>query len=202
MTTGAADALVDVYAVIEIDEVRQVMNSDPLNRLIVAERSAHGLQIRTVSPDLRVTVHAGLCRRHPCRSRLLYGRVAVAAINAVVAHVMLVAELYRLRAGYVGLSVVAGAVERRQKPEQRCSYEDSAEDAHPRDGVGALMKYLGHDENGLRLKLFSSGGNLSLTFLLFLCTLEETQQHPKLSVSLPKVYSHTREMRTVSKFKP
>jgi hypothetical protein len=80
--------------------------------------------------------------------------VTVAAINAVVADVMLVAELYWLRARYVCLRVVAGAIEFRNQKEQCGPYKDGTEDAHLGDGVSALMKYLGHGADSLRLKEF------------------------------------------------
>jgi hypothetical protein len=80
--------------------------------------------------------------------------VAVAAINTVVANVMLVTELYRLRARNVGLCVVAGTIEFHKQPKQSPADKDGTEDAHLGDGVSALMKYLGHDAGSLRIKDF------------------------------------------------
>lgn len=160
---GAADAFVDVYAVVEIGEVRQVVNPHPLDWLVVAQRCAHRFKIRTVSPDLRVAVHTGLRRRQSGRSRGLHTRMTVAAIYAVVADVMLMTELYGLRASNVGLRVVVRAIEFQKNPQQRRSYKDSTEDAHPRNGISALMKYLGHGALQTPSQGFSSEGNLSLT---------------------------------------
>jgi hypothetical protein len=70
--------------------------------------------------------------------------VTVAAIDTVVAHVVLMAELHRLRArdsyfGQVGRTVDGG-----DGGEKRQQYRDAAEDAHARNGVGAPMEYLSH----------------------------------------------------------
>ena len=92
----AADALLHVDAVVEVDEVGQVVHARPLQRLVVAEAGAHRLEDRRVRPDLRVAVHAGLGRRDAGERRRLDRRVAVAAVDAVVEHVVLVAELHRL----------------------------------------------------------------------------------------------------------
>src|SRR5207253_2481911 len=90
--------------------------------------------------------------------------MTVAAIYAVVAGMMLVTELYGLRASNVGLRVVVRAIEFQKNPQQRRSYKHSTEDAHPRDSICALMKYLGHGALRTPSLGFSSEGNLSLTF--------------------------------------
>ena len=92
----AADALLDVDAVVEVDEVRQVVDALPLERRPVAEALPHRLQQRAVGPDLRVAGHAGLGRRDAGEGGLLHGGVAVAAVDAVVRDVVLVAERHRL----------------------------------------------------------------------------------------------------------
>ena len=91
-----ADALGDVDAVIEIHEVRQIVDADPVERLVVAEAGPHRLEVRAGVPDLRVAVDAGLGRRNARRRRHLNRRVAIAALDANAADMMLVAELHRL----------------------------------------------------------------------------------------------------------
>ena len=100
----AADALLHVNAVVEVDEVRQVVHADPAQRLVVAEARAHRLEIRAGRPDLRVAVDAGLGRRNAGRRRDFNRRVAVAAVDADAADVMLMRELDRLLAERVGAS--------------------------------------------------------------------------------------------------
>ena len=70
MTSGATHALVNMNAVIEIDEARQVVDPRPLQRLPGAETFAHRLQNRTLGPDLRVAIHADLGGWNPGERRL------------------------------------------------------------------------------------------------------------------------------------
>ena len=92
----AADALAYVNAVIEVHEVRQVVDAHPVERLVVAEAGAHRLEVRAGVPDLRVAVDAGLGRRNAGRRRHFDRRVAIAALDADAAGVMLMRELDRL----------------------------------------------------------------------------------------------------------
>ncbi len=49
------------------------MDSGPLNRFAAAKTLAHRFQHRTVRPDLRMAIHAGLGRRN-ARERALFDR--------------------------------------------------------------------------------------------------------------------------------
>lgn len=93
MASRTADTLGDVNRVIEVRKVRQVMHANPLERLAGLETRADRFEIRTVRPDLFMTIHADLRRRYSGGGRCLDGGVTVTAIDAVVAHVVLVAEL-------------------------------------------------------------------------------------------------------------
>src|SRR5215212_3024394 len=139
---GAAHALVDVDRVVEVDEVGQVVDSRPLDGLVVAVAGADDLQVRALVPDLRVAVHAGLGRRHPGRVRRLDRGVAVAAVDAVVADVVLVRELDGLLHLDELARVVGGAVDLGEHPERGGDEEDAAEDADLGDGVGAVVENL------------------------------------------------------------
>lgn len=130
MTGRAADAFVHVNAVIEIDEVGKIVNSSPLDRLAGPPAFADRLEIRAVSPDLRMAVHTGLGRRDPGIAELLDGSVAVAAVDAVISDVMFVAELNRLFAREISLRVVRGPVEFEQEPDDYCDEENRTEDAN------------------------------------------------------------------------
>src|SRR5882724_4465018 len=88
-----ADAFVYMNAVVEIGIVGQVMYPNPLDRFAGAKARTHWLEIRAVGPDLLMTVHACIRRRHAGRRGCFYRGVAVATINAVVSHVVFVAEL-------------------------------------------------------------------------------------------------------------
>ena len=117
VTSRAADALAHVNAVIEVNEIGQVVHSGPTNRFAGSPALANGLEIRAVSPNLRVTVHAGSGRRNSRECGFLNRGVTVAAIDAVVAYMMFVAELNRLLARKERLGVIGRPVEFQQQPE-------------------------------------------------------------------------------------
>lgn len=140
-------------AVIEIDEVRKIVHSSPLDRLASSPALADRLEIRAVRPDLRMTIHTGLSRGDACIGELLDGCVAVTAVNAVISYVMFVTELNGLFAGKISLSVVRGSIEFEQEPDDYCDEENRAEDANFRDKVGTSMKDLTHRFAKSRLEL-------------------------------------------------
>ncbi len=93
MTGRAADAFVHVNTVIEINVVRKIVHTRPLQRLARSETGAHRLEIGTVRPNLLVAIHADRGRGDTCGSSRFNRRMAVAAIDPIVACVMFVAEL-------------------------------------------------------------------------------------------------------------
>ena len=111
MTGGAAHALGDVNAVIEIDEVRHGVDARPGNRLGIAVAGANRFEHGGVGPNLGVAGHASLGRRHSGGGRNFHRGVAVAAIQAQFADVMLVAERHRLRTRDVHLGHVGRLVD-------------------------------------------------------------------------------------------
>src|SRR6187431_2979539 len=92
----ASHALLDVDAVVEIHEIRQVVNAHPVHRAVLTEAGANGFENRRLRPDLRMAVHAGLRRGNPGERRRFYRRVAVPAVDPVVFDVVAMAELNRL----------------------------------------------------------------------------------------------------------
>ena len=54
----AADALGDVDRVVEVDEVRQLVDLLPLDRLTREVGLPYQVEVRRLVPDLRMTVHA------------------------------------------------------------------------------------------------------------------------------------------------
>ena len=144
MTSRAAYPLVYVNAVIEIDEVGQVVNAGPLDGLTCAPALAYWFKIRAIRPNLRVAVHACFGWRDTRICQLLNSCMAVAAIDPFIAHVMFVAELYRLLAREEGLSIVRGSVELEQHPDADPDKKDRAEDGSLRDEVRASIEDLPH----------------------------------------------------------
>lgn len=91
-----SDALRYVNAVIEIRIFGQIVNAFPFDGLIIAIAFPHDLKIWTIRPDLAVAVHTCLRRWHSRRCGSLNRLVTIAAIDAVVADVVLMAKLNRL----------------------------------------------------------------------------------------------------------
>jgi hypothetical protein len=152
VTRHAADAFFHVNAVIEIDETGKVVHARPFQRLAGAITFAHRLQYRAFGPDLRVAVHADFRRRNAGKRRLLDRGMTVAAIDAVVAHVVLVAKLQRLRPGDLSFRDVRRAIDRGQRGHDPGKNNDAAEDADPGERIRAGVKYLSHlFMNGLRV---------------------------------------------------
>ena len=64
VTCRTPDTLGDMNAVIKIGKFRQIVNTLPFDRFIIAEAGADRFEVRAVGPDLAVAVHTGLCRRY------------------------------------------------------------------------------------------------------------------------------------------
>src|SRR5579883_742530 len=114
VASGAADALVHMNAVIEVDEVRQVVQPRPRNAFVCPVTGAYGLEHRAVHPDLRVATHAGMRGKHAREVALLHRGVAVPAINAELTDVVLVTEWHRLPSGQANSRDVGRANYRRK----------------------------------------------------------------------------------------
>ncbi len=96
MTCRTADSLCNVDTVIEISKFGQIVNAFPFDRLIFTETGTHGFEVRAVGPYLAVAIHTRLRRRHPGRCGSFDSRMAISAIDTVIADVVFVAELDRL----------------------------------------------------------------------------------------------------------
>src|SRR5207248_7117523 len=116
MAALTTDSLVDVNTVIEIHEIRQVVNPRPTDRLSAAKTGPHRLQCRARAPDLRMAIHAGLGRRHVGETRRLDAGVAVPAIHAQPAYMVRVAERDRLFPNLRRPCLVAGTIQFRKDP--------------------------------------------------------------------------------------
>src|SRR5215469_375459 len=141
---GAADTLVHVHAVVEVDEVGQIVHPDPADRAVVAPARAHRLEVRALRPDLRVAVHARLRRGETGEGGDIDARMAVAAVDAELAGVVLVAELDGLLPVDALAGDVPAAVDGGEEPERSGDEEDGSKDAHPREGVRAAVENLRH----------------------------------------------------------
>ena len=103
VTRGTPDSLVDMNTMIEIDKSGEVMNSGPLDRLTGAKTVPDRRQHGAVGPNLGMTVHAGFRRRYAGERTFLNRRMAVTAIDAVIANMMFVTERHGLAARHADL---------------------------------------------------------------------------------------------------
>src|SRR5262245_58710501 len=149
MASGAADPFFNVDAVVEVDEVGQIVHAGPFDGCSPARACSHRLEHRTVGPDLTMAVHAGLGGGKSGEGRLLHRGVAVAAVDADVANMMLMAEWHWLKPGDVNLRNVGRTVKRRDGSNQDTEKSDAAEDTDPGDGVRAGVEDLRHRPNNL-----------------------------------------------------
>ena len=147
MARRAADALRDMDRVIEINVVRQVVDAVPVNRDARLPAIAHRRKVGRRREQLRVAVHAGLDRGHSSGRTAFDGRVAIAAVDAIIADVMLVAELNRLRLDGIRLIPIRRA---RQAEKNIIDSERrkraGPDDRSPRNRVRTLIKNLPHQE--------------------------------------------------------
>ena len=90
------DPFIDVNAVIEINEVGKPLNLHPLDRLICPVTLADRLEVRSVRKQHGMAIHAGFCGRNACKGGSLNRGMTIAAVQSVIANVVLVAELYGL----------------------------------------------------------------------------------------------------------
>jgi len=95
---GAADALVYVNAVIEIDVVSQAMHFHPFDGFIRAIAFADRFEVGGVIEEHGMAIHAGFRGRNAGVGGTFYAGMTVAAIDAIIPGVVFVAELNRLHA--------------------------------------------------------------------------------------------------------
>src|SRR5215471_21470854 len=69
----------DMNTMVEIDKIREIVNSRPIQRFTRPEARPHWLEHRTRSPDLRMAIHARSGGGNICETRGFYRRVAIAA---------------------------------------------------------------------------------------------------------------------------
>lgn len=96
VTGRTAHTFRHMNAVVEVGEFRQVVNTLPLNGLVLSETRTDRLKIRLIRKELAMAVHTRLCRGHTGRRGRFDRLMTVTAIDAVIAYVVLVAELHRL----------------------------------------------------------------------------------------------------------
>lgn len=110
MAFNTADAAIHVDGMIEISEVRQLVDLDPRNRLPARGTFPNQRQTRIILEDLIVAVHTGRCRGNIGKPGLFDGGMAVTAINPQLSGVGCVRERHRLNRLISDASVLRRAV--------------------------------------------------------------------------------------------
>lgn len=144
MTGRTAHALVDVNTVIEVDKIGEAVDFNPWDGLIGAETLADGLEVARIVEEYRMAVHAGLCGRNAGDRGGFHARVTIAAIDSVVANVMLVAELYGLFARNILIGKVRRASDSENGGECKSSQKNGGEHTETRDEICAAVENLRH----------------------------------------------------------
>ena len=142
VTRIAAYALINVNAVVEINEIREIVHPVPHQRLSAAITGADRLQHGRAQPYLGMTVHAGLGRRNARKTGLLNRGMAIAAIQTDRADMVLMAEGYRLRPGHMGVSDIRRSLELNTRPQNKGEQEYRSKDRGLGYCVGSTVKNL------------------------------------------------------------
>src|SRR6266478_1033389 len=96
-----------------------------------------------------MAVHAGLRRRDAGNGGSFHAGMTVAAVNAVIADMMLVAELHRLLTRNVLPRHVGRARHREDGDERHSDQKERREHTESRDEIRTSMKNLGHVSSAL-----------------------------------------------------
>ena len=143
----AADPLVDVNAVVEIDEVGEIVDAVPLESGIVAEAGAHRLEHGRLTPDLGVTGHTGFGGGNAGKTALVDGRVAIATVEAHPGNVMLVTKGDRLLERDVLFGDEIRPIDIEQDPHNGTDGYQAGHNASFGSPIGAAREYLSHLSN-------------------------------------------------------
>ena len=144
MTGGAADALMNVDAVIEEDEIGQVMDAIPTNRLPGLEALPDRLQHARVLPDLRMAAHACGGIRNPGEWRRLDRGMAEPAIQSVITGMVLMAKRDRLLARNADVRDVRTVIDPIRCQQNAPHSEHNNGDCDAGDTIRAFAEELGH----------------------------------------------------------
>src|SRR6185369_7862399 len=138
----AADSLVHMNAVIEIDKVGELVDASPFKRFIGAETFANRFKQCSVRPNLRVAIDTCLGRRNSCEARCLNRSMTITTINSQAGHMVLMTEGHGLRLRDSGIRDVRRALDLCHGPKQRCDNKHGTINGSPRQRIGTAMKDL------------------------------------------------------------
>ena len=144
MARRAADALIDMNAVIEVDEIGEPVDFHPLDGFVAAIAFADRLEVRRIIEQHRMAIHARFRLRNAGHGGSFDAGVAIAAVNAIVADVMFVAELHRLLTGDVLPRHIGRTRNCEHSHERNSDQKKGRKNTESRDEICTAMKNLGH----------------------------------------------------------
>ncbi|HLZ93051.1 MAG TPA: hypothetical protein VKQ28_15175 [Candidatus Acidoferrum sp.] len=144
VASGTAHTFVDVDAVIEIDVVRQAMNTNPLDGFISTITFANWLQVTGVVEKDGMAIHAGFGGGNAGGGGSFHAGVTVTAIDSVVSHMVLVTELDGLLASYVLVGQIRSASQTHDGPQRQGRQQSTKKDTELGDKIRTAVKNLGH----------------------------------------------------------
>jgi len=150
----AAHSFTDMNTVIEIGEIGEAVDFDPLDGLVAAIALANRFEISGGVVEHGVAIHAGLGWGNARHSGSFHAGMTVAAVDAVITDVVLVAKLHGLLTRNVLPRQIGRARYREYGHGRQPDQKEGRKDTEARDKIRTAMKNLGHVFSAL------SGGTL------------------------------------------
>ena len=141
----AADAMIDVDAVVEKNEVGGLIDPVPAQRLVAGKAVPDRSEDGSIFPDLRMAGHARFGGGHAGEGRFFDGRMTEAAIEAQAEDMMFMAEGHRLGERSHFPSCPRRPINGVQEPAASGNQKPDAENACSRNCIGAPAENLRHN---------------------------------------------------------
>jgi hypothetical protein len=122
----ASDSFRDMDAVVEINKIGEVVYPGPDQRFAGSKTGTNRFQVRTINPDLRMTIHARFRGRDSGKTGCFNAGVTVSAVNSHSTNMMSMTELNRLLPRNLCLCDVRGTVDFGSHPGQTCNNEQKS----------------------------------------------------------------------------
>lgn len=127
MARRASDASRQMSAMIEIDEIGELVDVNPGNGLVLGEALANRQNLGAIGSHLGVAVHAHLRGGHGSKGRALHRGMAIATIEPEVSSVKLMTVLDRLDGTVAHRQMAVGAVVGEGRPSEPAARQENAE---------------------------------------------------------------------------
>ena len=139
--------LIHVRAVVEINEVGNIVDPRPFHRRVVVPARNERFEHRLIGQYLGVARHARFGGRNAGKCTGLHRRVAVTAIETVALYVTRVTKRYGLRLRNVHLRHDRRPIRRRRHGHHEADECHAAHEAPPNQSVSARSKNLTHRDS-------------------------------------------------------